>query len=1109
MPLDPWDDIFLQTFRPRVQTQAVKPQEEQALPPLSAEEEDSLLSSVGGKVLGGLGYVGGLLDKYTGGRAVRGVLGGKPQELLSLLPGSDALGITQESDRVSGQDLLENAGIVDKGSDSLPAMLGGIATEIALSPATYLTFGGGALTEAGQVASKFGGVPSSMLGRIQGVSSFTPGQLAKAAQLGIDTASLVNKPLGGVLGVGLPFAKPAAIIGASPGGAKFAQGLAAAGSAVRQAPVIRPVMDAVGKVTEPLARYGRALFDPNMAGAISKEAQAVAPGMMEGVETGLARLRGHEVDVLRAQQAAGMLDEAGDQAVRRAGELLPKNPLQAVSPTEQAAYNLSQQVNAPLNQLNSELSNIGLGSGQLQDDYAAYMARHQRQLERSTLGYGGEQQTFPIAQSALSGREDILRNVPGATVEGINPMTLDKELSGLRGTTPPAQVVPAPQRAALLRERYLGFNQADEAELQVARQLQQQHQSQVIAARFAQQAPPASPLSPAQQLLLDRAQHSEALVDWLSKLDPQYAQKGIPYFSNPVVADMMQTGAAQVRRLEAGKAVHQMLTDAAVPVGAAEPGSVRLDANLLQRMGFTDANAANNHLQGLLGGTGKAGDLWVPNNVVNDATRFLQGHTTPAALQPFIRAIDTVTNLTKAYQTALWPAFHVRNFVSGMWQNFVLGASDARYAAADPRAWIAPVMDAQNMLRGGVVKDLTQLPLFQSIGATTDEAATAALSKMAYQYRATSHGVHQGFEVVGDTLPTAAEQTQKIPGMVPFEGFGATLKKGVTGLGKEQGWNPLGVSGVGNFNKDVFAPMQAGREIGTAVEDTNRLSAFIGLIRQGFDPATAAQKVRAAHVDYAALAPFERSVMRRLVPFYSYSRRVIPFTIEQMIQRPGGLSGSLAQATYSLRQQDDTFVPEWMGGGLAIPIGEEVGGTQRFLSKLDTPAETAFEFVRPSASETGMSVLGQTNPLIKAPLELATDKQLFTGRDLGDLYPITGSTLADQAIMNSPLSRFVTTGRQIGQVASGRKDVGAAAVNLGTGVRLTDVDQEKARDIAARELIKERLQGQEGIGRFETIYPRPGMLSQLTPEEIALLRLGKRLDVKAKERGNASKGKGK
>ena len=55
--------------------------------------------------MSGLSMIGHALDKYSGARALRGVLGDKPEEALSIIPFSDMMGLTKPENAVSGADL--------------------------------------------------------------------------------------------------------------------------------------------------------------------------------------------------------------------------------------------------------------------------------------------------------------------------------------------------------------------------------------------------------------------------------------------------------------------------------------------------------------------------------------------------------------------------------------------------------------------------------------------------------------------------------------------------------------------------------------------------------------------------------------------------------------------------------------------------------------------------------------------------------------------------------------------------------------------------------------------------------------------------------------------
>jgi hypothetical protein len=112
-----------------------------------------------------LGYVGSSLDKP--GRAVRGILGGRPQEALAALPFSDTLGITDPSNAVSGRGLLEQLGALspkEEGEGFGLGDLAGMGVSMATDPLTYLGglgaskllghLMGGAAGEAGDVAAQ-------------------------------------------------------------------------------------------------------------------------------------------------------------------------------------------------------------------------------------------------------------------------------------------------------------------------------------------------------------------------------------------------------------------------------------------------------------------------------------------------------------------------------------------------------------------------------------------------------------------------------------------------------------------------------------------------------------------------------------------------------------------------------------------------------------------------------------------------------------------------------------------------------------------------------------------------------------------------------------------
>jgi hypothetical protein len=136
------------------------------------------------------------------------------------------------------------------------------------------------------------------------------------------------------------------------------------------------------------------------------------------------------------------------------------------------------------------------------------------------------------------------------------------------------------------------------------------------------------------------------------------------------------------------------------------------------------------------------------------------------------------------------------------------------------------------------------------------------------------------------------------------------------------------------------------------------------------------------------------------------------------------------------------------------------------------------------------------NPLLKLPLEGLTGRQFYTGRDLDDLYTRTGSVAGDQLLMNSPLSRAYTQGRTAVEALSGSP---AKALNLLTGLRITDVDVEKQQQIEGRKLLEQLLKQNPNVAQFQTFNVPKDKLANMTPQDELLMRLERTLVAHAQE----------
>jgi hypothetical protein len=248
----------------------------------------------------------------------------------------------------------------------------------------------------------------------------------------------------------------------------------------------------------------------------------------------------------------------------------------------------------------------------------------------------------------------------------------------------------------------------------------------------------------------------------------------------------------------------------------------------------------------------------------------------------------------------------------------------------------------------------------------------------------------------------------------------------------------------------------------------------------------------------------------------SFTRKTLPFVLSELVNKPGGKLAQTIKLTNNVREEGGSdFVPPHIGQGTAIPLGSEQEGHQRFLTGFGLPHEDILGLINfgptalKTAEATGAELLGRLNPLVKAPAEIVAGKQFFTGRDLRDLTGsgeqlvenITGEKIGhypmfEQVLSNSPLSRVLSSARTL---TDSRKGPLAKATNLLSGARVSDVDLDKYKSIAARESLEELLRGNEGVSVFEHLSIPDEAMALMTPEQQQQARLYKTLGSRAQK----------
>lgn len=193
-------------------------------------------------------------------------------------------------------------------------------------------------------------------------------------------------------------------------------------------------------------------------------------------------------------------------------------------------------------------------------------------------------------------------------------------------------------------------------------------------------------------------------------------------------------------------------------------------------------------------------------------------------------------------------------------------------------------------------------------------------------------------------------------------------------------------------------------------ENWERLTHFLYRTEgQKLSRGEAAQIVRDAHFDYGDLTKTEESIRRSLIPFYTWTRRNIPYQLSAAVMRPG------KYAAFPLLRNESNFAsgstpgqiePDFIKNALGFHV--PFGGKGNFYLPRIGPEDL---MIPEHPIERGSSLL---SPLASIPIELLTNKKLGTGA------PIYGTATSHP---RSPISGIAADilrgipGTNVGQTA--------------------------------------------------------------------------------------------
>lgn len=346
----------------------------------------------------------------------------------------------------------------------------------------------------------------------------------------------------------------------------------------------------------------------------------------------------------------------------------------------------------------------------------------------------------------------------------------------------------------------------------------------------------------------------------------------------------------------------------------------------------------------------------------------------------FLKVYDGAQNWWKMWSLGARPAYHAKNTIGNLWNNYLGGVTTVK-PYADAAAFQVKV--AKGNLEGKIAGYKTQ-DLYDAMS---------------------TRGIFGEGQYGGDIARRLEETLQ-----------GAS-KNPVTLSTK----NPI---------------LQGGFKMGQTIEDNARIALYIDQLNKGKNLDEAATHVRKYLFDYGDVSPFEKNVAKRILPFYTWSRKNIPLQLEALATQPDKINKinlainntqqanqvqqpDLAQVPQYIREQAPVYVGSNQEAGTvtAVPLTGliptfDIASITKFLN-----TETAPQGIQKGKLGEALSTtMGGVSPLIKAPLEYIANYDFFrkktikefegqTADFMGVPMPIHLAKLASNIIMLNEIDR--------------------------------------------------------------------------------------------------------
>lgn len=406
----------------------------------------------------------------------------------------------------------------------------------------------------------------------------------------------------------------------------------------------------------------------------------------------------------------------------------------------------------------------------------------------------------------------------------------------------------------------------------------------------------------------------------------------------------------------------------------------------------------------------------------------------PKYVTPIVNMIDGASNIFKSMKL-LSPGFQLNNFVGNISNMYLSGMS--------------PIAIAQSYTRS---------------------------SKIIANYAKYQKMIKAGTKNIPDNILQDVEKYKAFKAA----GFGGDFANelydlnGMLGKGdKLVSQNPLA--------KGTRAITGINAKLNNTMDNYSRLAMFDHATRNAkfvekLGVNNAAEATRLALFDYMDLSPAEQNVIKKIIPFYTFMKKNLAFQFKNVMKNPVKYTSlkKTINATWDAAGIEQEDAKPYELSSMWIPIPGLTKDGKYTVLKTNLPMADFGEFL----DNPGKKVLGSLSPIVKAPFEMATNKQIFTGLPISEFAGQKGNMFksdvipglknginrkVEYALSQTGLDVPLRTGLSavnaaVGFAKSDTKSGGSLVQTIGEGMRIMATSDTEANQVSRDYELLQRLQ---------------------------------------------------